>query len=116
VFSYWNLFHQRLGPQTCCYAFDYNAYILHLPYWGPDEMQVIIYCFYYYANLSSAVYGSTSTNHSGVYGTVAAVFLFQGSYSFGWTPLAFMYAPEVLNYSIRANGMGALNFMLNAVG
>jgi len=48
------------------------------------------------------LYG-TSTNASGIYSTVAAIFLFQGSYSFGWTPLTVMYPPEVLNYSIRAS-------------
>ncbi|RDW85701.1 hypothetical protein BP5796_04026 [Coleophoma crateriformis] len=59
------------------------------------------------------VYG-TSTNNSGIYGTVACIFLFQGSYSFGWTPLLYMIPPEVLNYGIRANGMGVFQFVLNA--
>nr|POE47074.1 lactose permease [Quercus suber] len=40
------------------------------------------------------VYG-TSTNSPGIYGTVAAVFLFLGSYSYGWTPLLYLYPPEV---------------------
>lgn len=60
------------------------------------------------------VYG-TSTNTSGIYGTVAAIFLFQGAYSFGWTPLLYLYPPEVLNYPIRANGMGVFTFFLNGV-
>ena len=59
-------------------------------------------------------YGN-STNKSGIYGTVAAIFLFQGSYSFGWTPLLYLYPPEVLNYPIRANGMGIFTFFLNGV-
>ena len=59
------------------------------------------------------VYG-TSTNHSGIYGTVAAIFLFQGAYSFGWTPLLYLYPPEVLNYPIRANGVGFFQFVANA--
>jgi MFS family permease len=59
------------------------------------------------------VYG-TSDNHSGVYGTVACIFLFLGSYSYGWTPILYLYPPEVLNYSIRANGMGVFTFVLNA--
>ncbi|KAL2785437.1 general substrate transporter [Aspergillus keveii] len=50
--------------------------------------------------------GSSSSNKAGVYGTVATIFLFQGSYSIGWTPLTYLYPPEVLNYSIRAAGMG----------
>lgn len=60
------------------------------------------------------VYGA-SRNKSGVYGTVAAIFLSQGAYSFGWTPLLYLYPPEVLNYSIRANGMGLFTFVLNGV-
>jgi len=59
-------------------------------------------------------YGN-STNTSGVYGTVASIFLFQGAYSFGWTPLLYLYPPEVLNYPIRANGMGVFTFFLNGV-
>lgn len=58
------------------------------------------------------MYG-TSTNASGVYGTVAAIFLFQGAYSFGWTPLLYLYPPEVLHYPIRANGMGVFQFSNN---
>ncbi|KAH7156628.1 hexose transporter [Dactylonectria macrodidyma] len=48
---------------------------------------------------------STSENLSGIYGTVAAIFLFMGSYSIGVTPVTNLYPPEVLSYSIRANGM-----------
>ncbi|KAJ7231682.1 sugar transporter [Mycena haematopus] len=58
-------------------------------------------------------YGLNSTNTSGIYATVAMIFLFQGAYSFGWTPLLYVYPPEILNYSIRANGMGVLQFALN---
>jgi sugar porter (SP) family MFS transporter len=61
------------------------------------------------------VYGE-STNTSGIYGTVAAIFLFQGAYSFGWTPLTVMYPPEVLNYSIRSQGMAVYTFLVNGVG
>ena len=64
------------------------------------------------ADQVDTVYG-TSSNTSGVYGTVAAIFLFQGAYSFGWTPLLYLYPPEVLNYPIRANGMGVFQFALN---
>ena len=48
------------------------------------------------------------------YGTVAVMFLFQGFYSLAWTPLLYLYPPEVLNYSIRANGVSLSIFMLNA--
>ena len=64
---------------------------------------------------SLTVYG-TSGNVHGVYGTVAAIFLFQGAYSFGWTPMTVLYPPEVLNYSIRSNGMGVYIAVSNAVG
>ncbi|KAK5119743.1 hypothetical protein LTR85_007319 [Meristemomyces frigidus] len=71
--------------------------------------------FLFIVGALTKVYG-TSTNTNGVYGTVAAIFLFQGSYSFGWTPLSTVYPPEVLNYSIRANGMAIFTVVTNAVG
>lgn len=49
-----------------------------------------------------------------VYGDVAVMFLFQGFYSIAWTPLLYLYPPEVMNYSIRANGMALSAFSLNA--
>ncbi|KAI7002826.1 hypothetical protein KC318_g9227, partial [Hortaea werneckii] len=58
------------------------------------------------------VYG-TSNNDSGIYATVASVFLFMGAYSFGWTPLLYLYPPEVLNYPIRAVGVGMFQFVAN---
>jgi hypothetical protein len=61
------------------------------------------------------VYGETS-NESGIYATVAAIFLFMGSYSFGFTPLASIYPPEVLNYSIRSTGIGVYQFFTNGFG
>lgn len=61
------------------------------------------------------VYGN-SGDQSGVYGTVALIFLFQGSYSLAWTPLAMLYPPEVLNYSVRSSGMGVYTFMSNGLG
>lgn len=64
----------------------------------------------------NSFYGENSDNKSGIYATVAAIFLFQGAYSFGWTPLTVLYPPEVLNYSIRSNGMGMYNLVVNGVG
>jgi hypothetical protein len=49
-----------------------------------------------------------------VYGNVAVMFLFQGFYSIAWTPLLYLYPPEVMNYSIRANGLAFSSFSLNA--
>jgi hypothetical protein len=39
-----------------------------------------------------------------------------GSYSFGWTPLAALYPPEVLNYSIRSTGISVYQFFVNGLG
>lgn len=61
------------------------------------------------------LYGS-SPYTPGVYGTVASIFLFQGSYSLGWTPLSVLYPPEVLNYNIRSTGMGIYTFLANGCG
>ena len=44
------------------------------------------------------------------------IFLFQGAYSFGWTPLAYLYPPEVLNYPIRTYGMGVNTFTVFGSG
>jgi hypothetical protein len=48
---------------------------------------------------------STSEQLSGIYGTVASIFLFMGSYSVGITPVTQLYPPEVLSYPMRGNGM-----------
>ncbi|KAK6073296.1 hypothetical protein SCUP515_06908 [Seiridium cupressi] len=50
-----------------------------------------------------------------IYGDVAVMFLFQGFYSIAWTPLLYLYPPEVMNYSIRANGVAFSQLMLNAL-
>ncbi|KAJ9131239.1 MFS sugar transporter-like protein [Pleurostoma richardsiae] len=71
--------------------------------------------FIFMVGALTKVYG-TSGNTSGVYGTVAAIFLFQGSFSFAWTPLTVLYPPEVLNYPIRANGMGVYGVLTKGCG
>ncbi|KAI0015781.1 putative hexose carrier protein [Xylariomycetidae sp. FL0641] len=55
------------------------------------------------------------TPQSLVYGDVAVMFLFQGFYSIAWTPLLYMYPPEVMNYSIRANGLAFSTLGLNGL-
>jgi hypothetical protein len=50
-----------------------------------------------------------------VYGDVAVMFLFQGFYSIAWTPLLYLYPPEVMNYSIRANGVAFSSLILNVL-
>ncbi|OCT50867.1 high-affinity glucose transporter [Cladophialophora carrionii] len=72
--------------------------------------------FIFLAGALTKVYGDSHNNHAGIYGTVAAIFLFQGAYSFGWTPLTVLYPPEVLNYGIRSLGMGIYTFLVNGVG
>jgi MFS family permease len=71
---------------------------------------ILLTIFLYLVGALTKLYG-TSGYKPGVYGTVACIFLFMGSYSFGWTPLLYLYPPEVLNYPIRANGLG-----VNTVG
>ncbi|KAI0010673.1 putative hexose carrier protein [Xylariaceae sp. FL0662B] len=46
-----------------------------------------------------------------VYGNVAVMFLFQGFYSVAWTPLLYLYPPEIFS----ANGLAFSTFMLNAL-
>jgi len=58
--------------------------------------------FLFMAVALAKVYGPL-TNKSGIYTTVAAIFLFQAAYSVGWTPLLYLPPPEVLNYPIRDN-------------
>lgn len=50
-----------------------------------------------------------------IYGNVAVMYLFQGFYSIAWTPLLYLYPPEIMNYSIRANGVAFSSFALNAL-
>lgn len=58
----------------------------------------------------------SSTNTAGVYGTVACIFLFLGTYSFGITPLTAMYAPEVLPYHMRASGIALQGMLIKTCG
>jgi hypothetical protein len=53
----------------------------------------------------TAVYGN-SDNTSGIYATLAMIFLVRGCYSFGVNPLTVLYPTEILSYQIRATGMG----------
>ncbi|KIK62166.1 hypothetical protein GYMLUDRAFT_42148 [Collybiopsis luxurians FD-317 M1] len=84
--------------------------------WGRKMIAAIsttlLTIFLFLVGALTKLYGNSS-NTSGVYGTVAMIFLFQGAYSIGWTPVLYLYPPEVLNYPIRANGMGVFQFFLN---
>lgn len=70
--------------------------------------------FYLLAGLTARFGGSTST--AGVYGTVACIFLFLGTYSFGITPLTAMYAPELLSYRMRASGIALQGVLVKMCG
>ena len=63
-----------------------------------------IIAFYLVGGLT-AKYGE-SADTGGIYGTIAMIFLYNGFYNFGITPLTVLYPPEVLSYQIRATGMG----------
>ncbi|KAF9871964.1 hypothetical protein CkaCkLH20_10596 [Colletotrichum karsti] len=70
--------------------------------------------FYLLAGLT-AKFG-TSGDKAGTYGTIACIFLFLGTYSFGITPLTAMYAPEVLSYNMRANGIAMQGILIKSCG
>ncbi|KAJ7236753.1 hypothetical protein B0H12DRAFT_1075780 [Mycena haematopus] len=55
-------------------------------------------------------YGLNSTNTSGIYAT-AMIFLFQGAYSFGWTPLLLM---AVFAFPFALENIGWKTYMINA--
>jgi hypothetical protein len=72
-------------------------------------------CLFIIGGLSK-MYASNpnGASQSLVYGNVAVMFLFQGFYSIAWTPLLYLYPPEVMDYPIRANGLAVSQFGLNA--
>ena len=63
-----------------------------------------IITLYMFAGLTAA-YGQ-SDNTSGIYSTVAMIFLYNATYALGITPLTALYPPEILSFDIRAVGMG----------
>ncbi|KAK7202666.1 hexose transporter [Myxozyma melibiosi] len=69
--------------------------------WSLGTSTIFLYMF----GGLSARYGN-SDNKSGIYGTIACMFLFNGAYSFGQTPISSMYPAEVLSYSMRSAGTG----------
>ncbi|KAJ9156225.1 Hexose transporter [Pleurostoma richardsiae] len=73
-----------------------------------------IVTFYALAGLT-AVYGG-STDKSGIYGTIAMIFLYNAAYGYGIIPLTVLYPPEILPFSIRATGMGLYTFCAKVCG
>lgn len=73
-------------------------------------------CLFIIGGLAKLYAGDPDGASSGlVYGNVAVMFLFQGFYSLAWTPLLYLYPPEVMNYSIRANGLAFSSWSLNGL-
>ncbi|VUC22140.1 unnamed protein product [Clonostachys rosea] len=70
--------------------------------------------FYILAGLTARF--GTAGDKAGTYGTVACIFLFLGAYAFGITPLTAMYAPEVLPYNMRANGIAMQGILIKSCG
>lgn len=89
--------------------------------WGrkPTAMlsqTLLIVCLFIIGGLSKLYADNPDgASQSLIYGNVAVMFLFQGFYSLAWTPLLFLYPPEVMNYSIRANGLAFSAFGLSAL-
>lgn len=76
---------------------------------------LLIICLFMIGSLSKMYADNPDGASQGlVYGDVAVMFLFQGFYSIAWTPLLYLYPLEVMNYSIRANGMAVSQLALNA--
>lgn len=63
----------------------------------------------------SRMYGMTDYM-PGIYATVAMIFIFSASFGFGWIPVLFLIPAEMLNFSIRATGMGLFSFVINVTG
>lgn len=100
---------------ACCLVGTFGCAV-----WGRKSTALIsqvllIACLFIIGGLSK-LYADDPSGASGslIYGNVAVMFLFQGFYSVAWTPLLYLYPPEVMNYSIRANGVAFSSFMLNA--
>jgi hypothetical protein len=77
---------------------------------------LLVICLFIIGGLSKMYADNPNgASKSLIYGDVAVMFLFQGFYSIAWTPLLFLYPPEVMNYSIRANGVAFSQLGLNSL-
>ncbi|KAM5343293.1 hypothetical protein ACJ41O_014259 [Fusarium nematophilum] len=73
-----------------------------------------IACLLIFGGLTK-LYGD-STQTSGIYGTIAVIFLYNAVYAWGITPLTVLYPPEVLSFEIRGVGMGIYTFTTKCCG
>ncbi|KAF6794582.1 hexose transporter [Colletotrichum sojae] len=71
-------------------------------------------CLYVIGGLIKT-YGE-STNQSGIYGTIAVIFLFQGFYAFSITPMTSLYPTEVSQYKLRATGIAIFRMLDSGFG
>lgn len=80
------------------------------------SQSLLIVCLFIIGGLSK-IYADNpdGASKSLVYGDVAVMFLFQGFYSIAWTPLLYLYPPEVINYVIRSNVLAVSQLMLNGL-
>ncbi|KAL2828332.1 general substrate transporter [Aspergillus pseudoustus] len=69
-----------------------------------------IICSLYLLGGLTKAYGG-SDNKSGIYGTIAALFIFQGFYSIAFTPMTSVYPTEILPYRIRNTGIAIFRFL-----
>lgn len=76
---------------------------------------ILMTVFMFLLGALTKVYGDT-TYKPGIYATVGSLFLFSGAYAFGMTPLNTAYSPEVLNYSLRAQGLGFFTTFQSGLG
>ncbi|KAL4863214.1 general substrate transporter [Aspergillus spectabilis] len=57
-----------------------------------------------------------STNTSGIYGTIAVIFLFQGFYAFSVTPMTSLYPTEVSPFKLRTTGIAIFRMLDSEFG
>ncbi|KAM0282402.1 hypothetical protein ACHAQH_003083 [Verticillium albo-atrum] len=60
-------------------------------------------------------YGESS-NESGIYGTIAVIFIFQGFYAFSITPMTSLYPTEVSPFKLRATGIAIFRMLDSGFG
>ncbi|KAF2024454.1 hypothetical protein EK21DRAFT_117772 [Setomelanomma holmii] len=60
-------------------------------------------------------FGGTE-NTSGIYATIAVIFLFQGFYAFSITPMTSLYPTEVLLFKLRATGIAVFRMFDSGFG
>lgn len=60
-------------------------------------------------------YGGSSDT-SGIYGTIAVIFLFQGFYAFSITPMTSLYPTEISPFKLRTTGIAIFRMLDSSFG